>query len=325
MPRNGAGTYTAPPSTWNPGVNGVTATTADYNAQLTDLSAAITQSVSKDGQTPMTGNLPMGNNKVTGLANGTATTDAAAFGQLPGYGCPQTSVELVYASTTTVFLRGNGGGYLWINGVNYSIGAGIIKTLPTLTTLTVYNVYAFWTGSAIDLEFSTTAFVSTSNGITQKSGDATRTLVGRIRTNSTTTTYDTGNDSGVVSYWNRRRRAVTTSIQTNVNTGSITDVGVLTGPTFISWGDEVTDLLSTAINGNSLNQAQNITTVYVNGAALSAGAYTSISGNTGIGGSTPRISSVVASGYVTTALFGRVNQGIGTWYPGSDMQAVFFG
>ena len=75
MPRNGAGTYNPPASTWNPGVNGVTATTADFNALLTDLSSAVTQSVSSDGQTPMTGNLPMGNNKVVNNAPGTANTD----------------------------------------------------------------------------------------------------------------------------------------------------------------------------------------------------------------------------------------------------------
>lgn len=82
MPRNGTGQYIAPASSWNPGVNGVTAQTADFNALLDDLEAGLSQSVSADGQTPLTGNLPMGNNKITGLANGTATTDAATIGNL---------------------------------------------------------------------------------------------------------------------------------------------------------------------------------------------------------------------------------------------------
>ncbi len=82
MPRNGSGTYSAPASTWNPGVNGVTATTADYNAQLDDIEAAMTQSVSSDGQTPYTGNQPMGNNKLTGLGLGTANTDSASMANL---------------------------------------------------------------------------------------------------------------------------------------------------------------------------------------------------------------------------------------------------
>jgi hypothetical protein len=85
MPRNGTGTYVPPASSWVPAVNGVNATAADWNALQVDLTAAVTQSVSKDGQTPMTGNLPMGNNKITGLATGTANTDAANVGQLPSF------------------------------------------------------------------------------------------------------------------------------------------------------------------------------------------------------------------------------------------------
>lgn len=37
----------------------------------------------KDGTVAMTGNLAMGSHKITGLSNGTASTDAAAFGQIP--------------------------------------------------------------------------------------------------------------------------------------------------------------------------------------------------------------------------------------------------
>ena len=84
MPRNGTGTYVPPASSWVPAVNGVNATAADFNGLQVDLTAALTQSVSKDGQTPMTGNLPMGNNKITGLANGTAVNDAATFAQTAG-------------------------------------------------------------------------------------------------------------------------------------------------------------------------------------------------------------------------------------------------
>ena len=238
---------------------------------------------------------------------------------------PQTSVSLIYTSTTSVTLQGDGGGYLWINGANYSVGSGVAKTLPTLTNSTVYNVYAFWTGSAIDLEFSTTAYVANANGIQQKSGDATRTLVGRIRTNSTTTTYNTSSDAGVITYFNRKRRSVTQSIQSTQNTASTSDAAVLNGPTFISWGIDSADFLATANNGNTVDQAQNATTIYVNGSQLSLSAFTSISGAGGIGSATPRISYVPNSGYTTTTLYGRVNAGTGSWYNGSDLQAIFMG
>lgn len=74
MPRNGSGQYNPLTNTWNPPVTGVLATGADFQAQLNDISAAITQSVSKDGQTPMTANLPMGNNSIVGIASGTETS-----------------------------------------------------------------------------------------------------------------------------------------------------------------------------------------------------------------------------------------------------------
>lgn len=255
------------------------------------------------------------------LRDGVGFTSLALTGIAP----PQTSVELNYTSTTSVTLAGTSGGYIWIDGTNRSVGSGITKSLGTLTTTTVYNVYAFWTGSAVDLEFSTTGFTSNANGIPQKTGDTTRTLVGRIRTNSTTTTYNTASDAGVVTYWNRKRRIVTLSIQTNQSTASGTDVVVLNGPSFISWALDATDFTSTAINGNTVDTAQNTSTIYVNGAQLSAGAYTSISGAGGIGSASPRISSVANTGYVTTTLYGRVNAGTGTWYAGTDLQATFMG
>lgn len=74
MPRNGSGQYNPLTNTWNPPVTGVLATGADFQAQLNDISAAITQSVSKDGQTPMSASLPMGNNSILGIASGTVTS-----------------------------------------------------------------------------------------------------------------------------------------------------------------------------------------------------------------------------------------------------------
>lgn len=82
MPRNGAGVYTLVNNTWFPPVNGVLATSTDWSTFIIDVQNALTQSVSSDGQTPMTGNLQMGNNKITGLANGTANTDAINVQQL---------------------------------------------------------------------------------------------------------------------------------------------------------------------------------------------------------------------------------------------------
>lgn len=73
MARNGSGTYTPPTNSWSPAVNGTLATTADWQSLLNDMVAALTQSVSKDGQTTMTGSLNMGGFNLTNVASAAIT------------------------------------------------------------------------------------------------------------------------------------------------------------------------------------------------------------------------------------------------------------
>jgi len=82
MARNGSGAYSLPVNSWNPAVNGVAASAADWQSLANDIATALTASVAADGQTPITGNLIMGNNKLTGLASGTVAGDSVAFGQV---------------------------------------------------------------------------------------------------------------------------------------------------------------------------------------------------------------------------------------------------
>ena len=79
MSRNGSGVYTLPAG--NPVVPATVISTTWANTTLNDISTALTGSVASDGQTTMSGNLNMGNNKVTALANGTNPTDAVTYGQ----------------------------------------------------------------------------------------------------------------------------------------------------------------------------------------------------------------------------------------------------
>lgn len=81
--RNGSGTFNLLTNSWSPATNGTPATAADWQALINDVAAAITQSLSKDGQTAMTGNLPAGGNKITGLAAGTTAGDSVRYEQLP--------------------------------------------------------------------------------------------------------------------------------------------------------------------------------------------------------------------------------------------------
>jgi hypothetical protein len=75
MPRNGSGTYTLPIG--NPVVTGTTISSTWANNTLTDISNALTGSLSADGQTTASGNLNMGTNRIINLADPQNAQDAA--------------------------------------------------------------------------------------------------------------------------------------------------------------------------------------------------------------------------------------------------------
>jgi hypothetical protein len=77
MSRNGSGTYTLPSG--NPVVTGTTITTTWANTTLTDMANALTGSVASDGQTTMSSNLNMGNNRIISLADAVNSADAVSI------------------------------------------------------------------------------------------------------------------------------------------------------------------------------------------------------------------------------------------------------
>lgn len=81
MPFNGSGTFIVY-TPGNPIANGDTSNATYFNNTMTDFATGLSNTMTKDGQGVPTANIPMGNNKLTGLANGTISTDAAAYGQV---------------------------------------------------------------------------------------------------------------------------------------------------------------------------------------------------------------------------------------------------
>ena len=79
MSRNGSGVYSLPAG--NPVVTGTTIASTWANTTMTDLAAALTDSVAADGQTPMTGNLDLNTHKIVNLVAGSAAGDAIEFAQ----------------------------------------------------------------------------------------------------------------------------------------------------------------------------------------------------------------------------------------------------
>jgi hypothetical protein len=81
---------------------GTTILTTQHNPPLEDIAQALTNSLASDGSTPLTGNLQMNANKITGLAAGTNPGDAVRFDQVPNLtGLTATVTELNHVDGVT--------------------------------------------------------------------------------------------------------------------------------------------------------------------------------------------------------------------------------
>jgi hypothetical protein len=98
LPRQSNGTYVAPANT--AAVSGGTISSSAFNTLETDIGTEITNSVDRSGRSAMTAALPMGGNKITGLADPVALTDAATRNYI--LQANQQSVAQSYANTGTV-------------------------------------------------------------------------------------------------------------------------------------------------------------------------------------------------------------------------------
>ena len=123
MSRNGLGTFVPPSGTWTNGAaNGVLANLTDWEALLEDIVEAISQSVSKDGQTVLTGDLQMGGFKLTGMGAGTGVGQTLTWEQLFSQGV---ETNIASAATTEIgtpntnFLRVTGSTTITSFGTNY--------------------------------------------------------------------------------------------------------------------------------------------------------------------------------------------------------------
>ena len=174
MARNGSGVYSLPAtSSFNPAVTGQSATAADWNTTATDLASALTQSISQDGQTTVTANIPLAGFRLTGVGNPVNAQDAVtqAFlcslgrSYLSGFklsndsGTPNTVLDIAAGSAVdstnavpiigTAFTKSTAGS--WTAGTgNNGMGSGL-----TIAISTWYHVFAIINNGVYDVYFDT--------------------------------------------------------------------------------------------------------------------------------------------------------------------------
>lgn len=246
MSRNGSGTYNLPAG--NPVITGTTISSNWANTTMSDIATALTGSVAADGQTPMTGALQMGNNKITGVANGTASTDVATVGQIstPNItggsinGTPIGNISRSTAQFTTL---------------DVSSGAVLAGTCtaPTVTP-----------GTDNSTKIATTAFV-------QSAISAISSGVTSFNTRTGAVTLSSGDVTGALGYTPYNAGGATVVTTSNIGTYAPTTTG---GGASGNWGINITGNAATVTNGAYLTGSQTFT-----GAKTFSGGITSTSYN----------------------------------------------
>ena len=168
--------------------------------------------------------------------------------------------------STNLVLQRNGGNSIFVGGNTRSLSSSSVALAATgLLANTKYFIYAYWDGSAVQLEPSTTGYtVDADYGIPVKTGDASRSLVGAARTNlvsAATWAADDETGVGVISYYNRRNKAAWNNPASNVNVdvsaGTI-EISALARTYFLAWNEDAImasfwNMVANSVGGNVTN------------------------------------------------------------------------
>ena len=159
MSRNGSGTYTLPAG--NPVVTGTTITSSWANATLSNIADALTQSVSADGQTPITGAINMTGHLINNVTDPVSAQDAATKNYVDAINSVVTGTINMWptASAPTGYLlcqgsavsRATYAALFAIIGTTFGVGDGTTTfNLPNYTNRMPYGATVGTTGGSAD-------------------------------------------------------------------------------------------------------------------------------------------------------------------------------
>lgn len=156
MSFNGSGTF-QPYVPGNPVIPGTVISSTAFNATINDIAAGLSNAVTRDGQSPLTANLPAAGRKITGLGAGVVAGDSLRFEQLFSQGTEQ---DIASAATVD------------IGGLNTTI-ARITGTTTITSFGTNYNGPRFvrFAGALLLTHNATTLILPGGANITTAAGD----------------------------------------------------------------------------------------------------------------------------------------------------------
>lgn len=256
MSRDGNGNYNRVPGSSYP--NGTIADGPEIDAEMADIATALTQSLSKDGQTVATANLPMGGYRHTNVDDAAARTDYARADQVQD--CVFSTLSSV-SGTDTITATAALSMAAYVSGQKFSfVSAGANTGAVTLNIngLGVKNVTKRGTtalaasdiasGAVVVVQYDGTQFqvVSPINDVVTTSG--TQTVAGdKTFSGKTAITGTATNDSASAGYVGEyvsstvvsgSAVSLTTTIVANVTSISLTagdwDVSGVVGWTFMN-------------------------------------------------------------------------------------------
>lgn len=149
MPFSGAGVFNLF-TPGNPFVTGTTISSSTMNSTLSDVASGLSDCITRDGQSTVTANIPMGGFKLTGLADGTAATDAATLEQVQSGAINSLSSVSGTASNVITAAISPTPGSAYPMGATYRFvpdGTNTGATTININSLGAKNI--FWNGSPL--------------------------------------------------------------------------------------------------------------------------------------------------------------------------------